>query len=278
MKGEPADAALACLRGEGEERHRGPAFSSDLSVDEAILLKETGYEPRGVVVGCSVFAVNLQVPSPMRSYEVADVTNAMYGARESAMRRLRDRGAKAGGEGIIGVRLEVRPLRAAYLVEFAAIGTAIARPGRPPEAGRPFTSDLSGQDFYLLRRAGFEPLGMVMGTCVYHVARMGAGGWASSKGRNVELTPYTEALYEARELAMMRMQEEAGRLGAAGIVGVDLRETSHAWGGHTIEFFAVGTAVRAIDESRRRLDPAAVASMDDADPAAVPRSIVGDPG
>jgi len=43
---------------------------------------------------------------------------------------------------------------------------------------------------------------------------------------------------------MTRMQDEALRLGAEGIVGVHLEEKSHFWGSHVIEFLAVGTAVR----------------------------------
>ena len=43
--------------------------------------------------------------------------------------------------------------------------------------------------------------------------------------------------------AMERMQSEAQTLSAEGIVGVDLQEKSHGWGSHTIEFFAVGTAI-----------------------------------
>ena len=41
-----ADAALHCLATGQGERHQGRRFSSDLSVDEAVLLKEIGYEPR----------------------------------------------------------------------------------------------------------------------------------------------------------------------------------------------------------------------------------------
>ena len=52
-----ADAALACLAGKSGERHQGRAFSSDLSVDEAVLLKEIGYEPRGLVVGLSLIHI-----------------------------------------------------------------------------------------------------------------------------------------------------------------------------------------------------------------------------
>jgi uncharacterized protein YbjQ (UPF0145 family) len=64
-------------------------------------------------------------------------------------------------------------------------------------------------------------------------------------GQNVELEQYTQALYDARELAMERMQKEAEAIGdgVLGIVEVKLKENSHGWGSHVIEFFALGTAV-----------------------------------
>lgn len=40
------------------------------------------------------------------------------------------------------------------------------------QAGQPggiFTSDLSVNEFLLVREAGFEPLGLVVGSCIYHV-------------------------------------------------------------------------------------------------------------
>ena len=45
-------------------------------------------------------------------------------------------------------------------------------------------------------------------------------------GQNVEMPNFTQALYDARELAMERMQEEAEELQAEGIVGVQLTERS----------------------------------------------------
>src|ERR1041385_6073140 len=84
-----------------------------------------------------------------------------------------------------------------------------------------FTSDLSVNEFVLLREAGFEPLGLVMGTSIYRVV--------PNIPRNLplqqpgcELVDTTKALYHARELAMNRMEEEADALGADGIVGVRL--------------------------------------------------------
>ena len=82
-----------------------------------------------------------------------------------------------------------------------------------------------------------------MGTCVYHIAHRKLTQALGSMGQNVELPNFTQALYEARELAMTRMQDEAAQLKASGIVGVRLEEKSHQWGSHTIEFLALGTAV-----------------------------------
>jgi uncharacterized protein YbjQ (UPF0145 family) len=60
---------------------------------------------------------------------------------------------------------------------------------------------------------------------------------------NVELENYTLAMYEAREIAVQRMQGEAAAAKAEGVVGVDIHEGSHGWQAHVIEFFAIGTAV-----------------------------------
>ena len=61
-------------------------------------------------------------------------------------------------------------------------------------------------------QTGHVPQGLVMGTCVYHIAHRGLGQTLGSVGQNVELPNFTQALYEARELAMTRMQDEAERL------------------------------------------------------------------
>jgi uncharacterized protein YbjQ (UPF0145 family) len=96
-------------------------------------------------------------------------------------------------------------------------------------------------------RTGHRPVGMVMGSCVYHVAHQAMRQAFKMTGRNVEMPNFTQAMYDARELAMERMQSEAEALGAEGIVGVQLREQSHGWGSHVIEFFGVGTAIVPVD-------------------------------
>jgi uncharacterized protein YbjQ (UPF0145 family) len=57
----------------------------------------------------------------------------------------------------------------------------------------------------------------------------------------------TQGLYEARELAMGRLQYDAMTAGAtAGLVGVVVDESNHGWDNHVIEMIALGTGVAPI--------------------------------
>ena len=83
-----------------------------------------------------------------------------------------------------------------------------------------------------------------MGNCVFHIAVQGFMQTLRQAGRNAEMPQWTQGNYEARELAMSRMQAEAERDGANGVVGVGFEISNYAWGLHTVEFYAAGTAVR----------------------------------
>jgi uncharacterized protein YbjQ (UPF0145 family) len=243
----------------GDATHKS-LFTSDLSVNEFLLVREAGFDPVGLVVGSSIYHIGYQMAAWNQNQEMNVLTQAMYHARELAMTRMEEEADALRADGIVGVRLEVtRHEWGEALAEFVAIGTAIrARDGRSYRNARnlPFTSDLSGQDFWTLLRTGYRPVGMVMGNCVYHVARQGVGQWFKQVGQNVEMTNYTQALYDARELAMERMQAEAIGLNAQGVVGTQISERSHGWGSHVIEFFAVGTAVISISDTHEVPAPA----------------------
>ena len=229
-------------------------FTSDLSVNEFLLVREAGFRPLGLVLGSSIYHVGFQAGRWGKNQELGTLSQAMYHARELAMTRMEAKADQLGADGIVGVRLDIEFKEFGNdLAEFIAVGTAVAADHAPPTGGswrnvhrQPFTSDLSGQDFWTLIQAGYAPLGMVMGSCVYHIAHQGVFRAMSNVGQNVELPQYTEGLYDARELAMSRMQAEAEALHAEGIVGVRLRAHGHRWGGHTTEFFAIGTAVRPL--------------------------------
>jgi len=247
-----------------EQTRRG-LFTSDLSVSEVLLVEDAGFDPVGLVLGCSIYHLGFQPPR-IGNTEMETLSQAMYSARELAMTRMEEEADQLGADGIIGVRLDVgRHEIGADLSEFMAIGTAVKHKGgelhRAP-SGRPFTSDLSGQDFWTLLRTGHRPVGMVMGSCVYHVGRRGPLQMGAQTGRNVEMTNYTQAFYDARELAMGRMQDEAEQAQAQGIVGVQIQEHNHSWGAHTIEFFAIGTAVVKAEGNPELASPTPIISLD----------------
>jgi uncharacterized protein YbjQ (UPF0145 family) len=110
---------------------------------------------------------------------------------------------------------------------------------------RAFASDLSGQEFWLVVDKGYTPVGMVLGNCVYS---MGAfRGWlANIKGAfRGEVVDVTRLMYEARELAITRMQDEADALGADGIIGTELK-IEYIHGGEWMEVTAIGTAIKYV--------------------------------
>lgn len=229
------------------EQNRRGLFTSDLSVNEFLVVGEAGFDPVGFVIGSSIYHVGLQVAGYRQSMELTVLSQAMYEARNLAMTRMEEEADQLGADGIVGVRLTInRYAWGENMAEFIALGTAIKhREGKLHRApnGRPFTSDLSGQDFWTLLRTGHRPVGMVMGSCVYHVAHQSMRATLKNAGRNIEMPNFTQAMYDARELAMGRMQVEAETLAAEGIVGVQLQEQSHGWGSHVIEFFGIGTAI-----------------------------------
>ncbi len=325
-------------------------FTSDLSVNEFLLVREAGFEPLGLVMGSSIYQVALSLPHVAKGQpgaEVTDMTRALYHARELAMTRMEEEADALGADGIIGVRLTVNlnsdPMRIAWnqyrvwqkwarsvgspsrytqlgaswaqqwqqiawsqwqawcqrngwgpqpppwalpnqtttyalgqnVAEFLAIGTAVRSTSGERfrnRHGRPFQSDLSGQDFWTLVRAGYRPVGFVMGNCVYYVPPHLLQAKAK---QSLELVPATHALYEARELATERLQYEAEALGATGIVGVTVSEQEHAWRtsywnagnaalttGELIELFVIGTAVVPVSEPKAPFKPEMVLLAD----------------
>ena len=259
------------LKGIRTDAHSTGVFTSDFSVNEFLLVRKAGFEPVGLCMGTCVYHVGYQLGAWTKNQEMEVLSKAMYHARELAMTRMRAEATAMRADGIVGVKLTIKRLEwDENLLEFIAIGTGVVHgeghAGFRAHDGGPFTSDLSGQDFWSLLHAGYRPVEMVMGSCVYHVAHRGMLAGLATVGRNVEMENFTSAMYEAREIAVERMQAEAAAAHAEGVVGVDIHEGNHVWKPHVIEFFAIGTAVLPLDQEvapERIADPILVLSVND---------------
>jgi uncharacterized protein YbjQ (UPF0145 family) len=113
-----------------------------------------------------------------------------------------------------------------------------------------FASDLSVSEFALLDSLGITPLTLVMGSSIYQV------GWqATYYNAPTEIESLSRAYNESRRLALARLLEETQLTGADAVVGVRIEQGSHDWSAGSVEFIAIGTAVRLPEALRSKHGP-----------------------
>ena len=251
----PAQERLDGLRRRGDR-----FFTSDLSANEFLRVREAGFRPVTQVMGSCFYHVGYQwlpswrapqlfpeqqgsvtalATSPWfqtqrgETLELETQTEAWNEARRLALDRLREEAARAGADAVVGVRLQ----RGAYdwaqgLLEFVVAGTAIAS-DRYYLAGAdgPLLSNLTGQEFAKLFRAGWAPVGLVAGSTVCYVlsgwSQMRPLGSVLTSWQNQELPDFTRGMSQARTQAMMRASRQAHELGAHALVGVQFEHDEH---------------------------------------------------
>jgi len=252
-----------------EQLHRKrPFFTSDLSVNELLLVHDTGVAPVSQVMGSSVYHIGWQFMPYYRSAELDAITHAYWHARVLAISRMQQEAAMLGAHGVVGVRVDTNQYDwGQNLIEFQAIGTAVRIPGMPPPK-LPFLSSVSGQDFWALCQAGWFPVGYCFGNCTWYEmatwstmmanAQLSGGFFGGNTSwYNQELTDFTQGVYTARQLSERRMAEMAVQLGGDGVLGADVVVYYTPYevdlGNHQmrtdliVNFHAAGTAVMQID-------------------------------
>lgn len=286
-----AQERLASMEADG-------AFTSDLSVAEHHAIRSVGFVPVGQVMGASVFQIGYTggwdcgvryggsgqygggggfqngmfgggiaggtswagSAGQVSTVEVTPWKRALVEAQQRAVGRMEQEAQLLGGDGVVAVRFtEQRVANGA--VEFLVIGTAVRAAGGT-HPSRPFTCDLSGQDFSRLLHAGYQPTGLLFGIAVLTrhddwQTRMGNRSW-----QNVELAGYTQLVNEARADARLSLAREAARVGStfAVLSTHDDRITEHECalveGGrdHVMRSTFIGTGVVSATRALRQPD------------------------
>ena len=253
----------------------GGLFTSDLSVNEFALGREIGLRPLAQVMGSSIYHVGWQQSPGVWggwqaagvSQELTTLSEAWNSARQRAFSRLEQEARLLGAHAVVGLQLTTgRHDWAAGAIEYVAVGTAVRIDGAAP-AEQPVLTDLSGQEYFQLRNAGYRPLGVVGATSVLYVV----SGWQQRRAQgmfsswaNQELGDFTQGVYDARELALGRVSTEARRQGAGGMVGVSLahsveeREASSGGSSRTdlvVTVHVLGTSIAIETETVSSFSP-----------------------
>ncbi len=265
------------------EIRRSGTWGSALSADEFTAIRAAGFEPVGQVLGAAVYNIGYTggyaCPGAWAGYggyatpyqsvtsvsggggglgSFGPMVQVMYQARHKALGRMSAECAELGGHGVVGVSLTIGAFPAGGL-EFKAIGTAVRAPGGVP-LKRPFTSDLSGQDFAKLIMAGWVPAGMAMGISIgsrhddwltINQTRWGSG--------NAEVTGYTDLVNQARHDARVQLDQDVARLGGEGVVvktmDMRIRERECPMQEHRRDHIAevtiIGTAIATFSRQAR---------------------------
>jgi uncharacterized protein YbjQ (UPF0145 family) len=282
-----AEARMAEIRASG-------TWGSALTSDEFAAIRSVGFAPAGQVLGACVYNIGYtggyacpgswggwgygnvtpyqtktQVSSRAGYGSFAPLVQAMYQARHKALDRMTAECEELGGHGVVGVRLTIGAFPAGGL-EFKAIGTAVRAPGVGPVSTwphrgshpkRPFTSDLSGQDFAKLIMKGWVPAGLALGISIGSRhddwLTVGQTRWGSG---NAEVTGFTELVNDARHDARQQLERDVARLGGEGVVIADMqmrvreRECPVQEGrrDHIVEATTIGTAIARFSHTEQR--------------------------
>jgi len=221
MQGGIPSQAQERLKEIGAAGSEGILFTSDLSPDEAALLRREGFRPRGLVTGSAMYHVGQAYASAYQDSQVNVLSDAYDEATRLAVSRMRQELQLIGAHGVVGVRLElVRHEWADATVEVQVIGTAVEGPGLPPK--EPWMCDLSGQEWYALHRAGYQPVGLVWGHCAWFILTTQNDEWIHQSWSNQEMTHWSHALSNARHIAMRSLIEQTKRQHGIGVAGVKI--------------------------------------------------------
>jgi uncharacterized protein YbjQ (UPF0145 family) len=207
-------------------------FTSDLSVNEFLVVREAGCEPISQVMGSSIYHIGKIADYKGATGEIETISIAHRQARRLALTRLRLEAKAVNADCVVGVRLSERLITAGAhgkggddgdeVIEFTVVGTAVKAPWIDHPPGEPVLTDLTGQQLWVLAEEGFEPCGFLFEFIRYHVWHVMD---PSQFQRGDEVAAAGAAVEEARKLAERRMIAQANDCKAEFVVGSDIRVT-----------------------------------------------------
>ena len=224
------------------------SFTSSADAQELYCQWDSGFRPLRFAIGNVAYSIGVGgniggFLSSLTRGEVVEYSQIFDRTRHLALQRISHEAKACGANAVIGINTTITPFMGAQ--EMLMIGTASFHDSLTEYAESPVTSDMTNQEMWNMVNIGYLPLRLVMGVSVYS---LGVAGGIKSLFQSMvrgEVNTLTELLYEAREKALSRVQEDAARWNADEVVGVK----THVYdlGGGLVELLAIGTAVKKFE-------------------------------
>ena len=236
---------------EADKKYR--QFSTSADAQEFFCQVNAGFKPLNFVFGNVAYSIGLgkSITGGFRKMvrgEVPQYSQIFDHTRKLALERIIEDARSHKANAVVGIETTISPLLGAQ--EMMMIGTASHHPLLEEYSKEPITSDMTSQEMWNMVHIGYMPIRLVMGVSVYSLGFAGGISAAFRSAVGGEVTNLTEILYEAREKALARIEQDAEACGADEVVGVKTRV--YDLEGGLVEFMAIGTAVKKIPGAQTR--------------------------
>lgn len=223
-------------------------FSTSADGKELLAQLDAGYKPICFSFGNVAYSLGVSKNvlgglKTMGRGEIKEYSDIFKHTRHLALERIQEHGKKYHANAIVGINTSIIPFGG--VSEMLMIGTAShhheiasALPGQV------VTSGMTNIEMWNMANMGYVPLRLMLGTSVYSLGLAGGISSAFKSFVRGEINELTTLIYEARENALGIIRDEARDIGADEVIGTKLYV--HQFGG-LIEFLAIGTAVKKID-------------------------------
>ncbi|RIV24702.1 hypothetical protein D2Q93_06365 [Alicyclobacillaceae bacterium I2511] len=243
------------------QKAQGQPWTSDLSVNEWLLLQQYGLKPVGMVMGSSVYHIGYSATNyrgTWASRRMPDLEAALLEGRKLALNRLQEEAQLLGAHAVVGISLDTRlPDLHSHQTEFVAFGTAVLLDGLPVPK-EPLLCTVSAVDFVKLMQSGTVPISVGLGVSAYYQCSTRQDAWQEGSWYNQEMVHFSESTYEVRHLAMRNLERQIRDVGGTGVLAHETfmkvyeMEADHGAGeqtDHILEFVAIGTIVSVAKNS-----------------------------
>lgn len=235
-------------------------FTTSADGQELFCQWDAGYTPVSFVFGNVAYSIGVGrgITGAFRQLakgEVTQFSDIFNTTRNLALERLTQEARAKGANSVVGVRTSILPIGVSGVQEMVMIGTASrheALDGIASTVGGVTTSDLTAEETWNVAKLGYTPLKLVLGTSVYS---LGLAGGVKSMFRNLikgEIKALSELIYGARESSLQKVRDQAQAIGADDVLGI--KTYIYNLGDGVIEFLAIGTAVKKVDNIAPRTE------------------------
>jgi uncharacterized protein YbjQ (UPF0145 family) len=239
--------------------------TSFLSPTALTAAADIGVHPIGQVVGLSAGVIRHGYVRPTHSgqgrmrvgvarwREHSGPPRSWSTLRRRALARLTKQALMLGANAVVGIGVEREREQGGEEGVVSFSGTAVRIDTWRSRNTVPVLTLASAQELWAMLRSGIEPVGIAGGFA--RIETLPSKGTVAATMRwrrtpNVELPDLTEAVYEARRLALERLIDEASSLNADGLIGIDLKLEEPDGGfrpaGLTVTVDLLASAVRRV--------------------------------